>query len=170
LSRLIVPSLIVTLLLALGTVTGACGGGEKLTLEEYFQQMQAITAEAVEEADALDEQIDDLEEDDFEGLRGLFVANTAITSEVFDEMDGMDPPAEVQDAHNEFVAAGGQMVELMEAFGDDLADVESTSELEQAFDRLVGLEEATVRIDTACLALEEIAADNGIDVDLDCDE
>jgi hypothetical protein len=170
LSKLIVFSLIAATVLALGAAAGACGGGgEELTLEEYFQKMQAISAEAVQETEALDEKFEALEEDDFGGLRDLFAANTAITADTFGDMDDIDPPGEVEDAHIEFVDAGEDVAELMEGFGDDLADVDSTSELEQAFERVVGLEAASARIDTACAALEKIAAENDISVDLDCD-
>ncbi len=169
-SKLIVSLLIAATGLALGIAAGACGGGgAELTLEEYFQKMQAISAEAVQETDTLDEKFDALEENDFGGLRELVVANTAITGDTFGEMDDIDPPDEVEDAHVEFVDAGENMAGLMKAFSDDLADVESVSELEEAFGRVVGLEAASARIDAACAELAKIAAENGIQVDLDCD-
>lgn len=168
-SKLIVPLLAVATVLALVTVAAACGGDEELTLEEYFQKMQAISAEAVQETNTLDEKFDALEENDFSGLQELFVGNAALIADSFGDMGDLDPPVEVEDAHTEFVEAGEHMAGLMKTFSDDLADVDSTSELDEAFGRVVGLEAASARIDTACAVLEMIAVENSIQVDLDCD-
>ena len=103
----------------------AAGGGEELTLEEYFQQVQAT----------------------------------------FDDMSDIDPPADVEDAHNELLVA---VTDLAEAYAD--LDVESLSGLGDLLSQLLspGLIEATERLLNACSELQGIASDNSIDLDLAC--
>ncbi|GAG03467.1 unnamed protein product, partial [marine sediment metagenome] len=57
--RLSVLSLVVILVLAMGTVAVACGGGEALSLEEYCQRLEAINDHAEERSDELQEEYED---------------------------------------------------------------------------------------------------------------
>lgn len=164
-SKLFVPSFIGALLLALGTITAACGGGDELTLREYSQQAQAVIDEATERNEALL----DVEEGDFEGLRDFYHAVLQTSRRALDELDGIDPPAEVEDAHNEYLDGIEAYFDLFENVVNQIVDVETEAELEALFGANV-LVAAQERADAACLALQETVADKGIDLNLYCDE
>lgn len=85
-------------------------------------------------------------------------------------MESLDPPSEAEAAHSVFVRELRFRVELMESLADRAAEVESLSGLEEVFAEFEDpeFEVAAVRFDDACRALEQVAADNGIEVDLDC--
>ena len=60
------------------------------------------------------------------------------------------------------------MAGVVKTFSDGLADVDSIFERELAFGRVVGVEAASARMETACVAVEMIAAENSIQIDLGC--
>ena len=171
-SKLLALPVIVVLLLALGTIAGACGGGEKLTLDEYFQELEAILDESVEKNDALAPDFaKEFEERDFEGLREVYDRSLENNRDAFDErMDDIDPPAEAEDAHNELVEAGSAFWDILEDFVDQLEDVETITEFEAAVKAMddAWADGPAERIAAACSAVEEIATDNDIDADLNC--
>ena len=163
-------ALAMVLLLALGALATACGdAGEELTLEQYFQRLEAVTADGNDKFFALVTQFPQALEDPAQ-TRDFFAAAGVILRDGVDQLDDIDPPAEVEDPHNEFLDAGEGMADAIEDFADQLADVESAQELQEALEPLdAQLAPVERRLDAACLALEGIAADNGIAVDLDCE-
>ncbi len=117
-------------LLVLGTVAAACDGDDRLTLEEYFERFEAIAGFPVSVTDALD------------------------------QLEELNPPSEAEDAHDEFLAAGRELVEVFEI-----------SEVEQSGEEVEGAqEEAQERFDAACLDLVGVGEANGIAVDVSCDD
>ena len=87
-------------------------------------------------------------------------------------MKDLDPPAEAGDAHDEFVASLSGMLPLWQDLSDQLKDIETTSEMQTL---LMGTQAeepwqtATQRFADACLDLQGIADEKGIDVELDCE-
>ena len=182
-ARLFLISFGAALLLALGVAATACGGDGALSLEEYFQRLDAIQNESDARFEALEAEEPDIDDDDVldeeekEALRDSFAAFPTIFREAIDKADDLDPPAEAEEAHDELVAAGEALVEsqseLQEDFLARLADIESTSELEELFSELFENAEAQAaseRFTAACLALQDIANANDIAVDLECEE
>ncbi len=172
--------LIAALLLAFGAIAAACGGdgdggGGELTLEEYFQRVEELdTALQAGEA-ALDEQMEeDLasvtdEQDALDLVIDGFEAQLGNFEDFVDDLDRLDPPAEVEDAHNEAVAAQRDFLAL---FGDILGQLGDSDSFD-AVDALFGTDEfaaAEERATQSCLAVEQIGVSNGFDVDLDCGE
>jgi len=152
-------------------VLAACGGGEEeLDLEQYFRRFQDINDTANTRVDVLVEESEGVGED-MEATRDYFDAFNAIAKETTDELKDIHPPAEAQDAHDEYVAALGEALALWEDFGDRLADVESPSGLAALAAELNEPPFATAgeRITDACLQLKGIADENGIEVDLGCE-
>jgi hypothetical protein len=160
--------LVAALVVAVGTIAGACGGdgdGEELTLEEYFQKVQAVVDEHMEQNKAIVEDLRDVSElagdiETFEEAEEkateALAAMQSADIHAIDEMDDINPPAEIEDAHNEFVDAKKAVyTKLYE---------------EQGAFELSGESELLERLSAACLRLEEIAADNGISVDLGCED
>jgi len=170
--HLFVLLVIAALLLALGSIAAACGGDDELTLEEYFQRIDALFNEADERFQPLVEALDQefySEAEQIEATRAFFNADIPILRDFVDGLDDLDPPTEVEGPHEEAVAGGRELVEFLQGFTDRFADVESTSELEEILDD-TELEAASDRFDDACLALQDIADANGIAVDLECED
>ena len=147
-----------------------CGGDGTSDLDRYFRQLEDIEAVAEARANALNEQSQGLGQD-IEVTRSYFEGFEAIQQETLDGLNGMRPPAEVGDAHAEYVAALQQALALTVGFADRLAAAASSSDLEAV---LAGLNDTSFdaisqRLSGACLELQGIATDKGIEVDLRCD-
>ncbi len=176
-ARFLPRALITVLLLAFGAIAAACGddgngdGGE-LTLEEYFERLDAIMEDIDSQIDALEDPEEmDLasEEEQLEAMRDFFDALLPIIQGAFNEIEGLDPPAEVEDAHDALLAAGDDFVAAFEAPASRLAEAESLADLEGGlFEDDSAFGSAGARSAQACFALQGIADDNDIDVDLRC--
>jgi DNA repair exonuclease SbcCD ATPase subunit len=179
--RLIVPLLVAALLLVLGTIASACGGdGDGLTLEEYFQRIDVLGSDLEDEIDRLGEEFDEAteaaeeaetEEEMIEPSRDSFNRLAALVGDFVSELESIDPPSEVEDAHNEIVAAQAEGLDLLEDLNERAQRVESASDMEEVWAELEGPVFTAVsdRSEQACFALEAIADANGIDVDLECE-
>ena len=160
------------MLLVLGTIAAACGDDGELSLEEYFQQVDQVGDDFDTRTEALEDAFPAAFEEPA-ATRDLFNAGLPIFSDFVDAIDDIDPPAAVEDEHNEAVAAGQAFEERIEDLVNRLADVESASELEDLFTELEEDPEFTAaeeRFEAACLSLQGIADANGIAVDLECEE
>ena len=167
-------ALVVVALMAGSALLAACGGGgsgKELTLDEYFQQLQDIKENYDARGAALDEKsMDPAEGEEVAAFQEYFAKGQVIFADTLNDVKNLNPPAEAKDAHDEFVAAleGGQTA--LEDFSDQVADVESLSELMATIAELEtkGFDAAFEAIDNACAKLQAIADENNIDVDLDC--
>ena len=162
-------TLAIGLLLAFGAIAAGCGDDdEELTIEEYFQRLQALDADVSAQLDALEFPEDP---EDLANFQAFFEAAAAVIEDGVERLADIDPPGDVEDAHNEFSDAAAAFQDASEDVAGELEDVESASELEEVLTaseaEFAPVEE---RFETACLALEAIATDNGIAVDLDCEE
>ncbi len=98
-------------LLALGTIAAACGGGDELTLEEYFQRFEAIDADVDAKfetlyADFPDEGEEEFfsNEEDLPFFKELFSGFPVIVRDALDQAEDLNPPSEAEDAHDELLA------------------------------------------------------------------
>lgn len=163
------------LVMALAVLAAACdgggsGGGDELTLEEYFQRMETISNEGRDDLLALQEQFPDASAEPDEML-AFFEGFIEIFGATMTQVADLNPPGEAEDAHKEFRDAGADLVELGPSVSERLAQVASTADLEAFFEELnqnEELNEASRRFDEACNNLQAIADDNGIDADLRC--
>lgn len=167
--RLLGPLFVAIALLAFGAVVTACDG-DGLTMEEYFQQFEALDAD-------IDAKLDTVEQDfptafqETEATLDLFEAIDAIFSDGIDQLDGLDPPDDVKAAHDEFRASAADQQELVRALADDIDDADSAEDLLGILEsRDAEMTAAGSRIEAACLTLQTIATDSGIDIDLECEE
>ncbi len=175
---LFAPLFVAAALLALGSIAAACGGDDKLTLEEYFEQAQVITDDSDEEFEALYADFPDEDDEEFFSneenlplLKEIFAGFPVLLREALDQVEELNPPSEAEDAHDEFLATGREWLELLEGGADRVEAVESISEAGQIEEELEpALGEASQRFIDACLVLEGIAAENGIVSDRPCDE
>jgi len=162
------------LLLALGAVAGACGGdgGGGLSLEEYFKQLDTAQNEVdrrFEEFFTQGEPGPDASEEDIAAF-GRETAQTfnTILGDAEGTFGDLEPPAEAEDAHDALVRAIGGARTAIESAVDDIPDALSLEELDTFFGSSE-VETATGAIDEACKELQQIADDNSIDVDLECE-
>ena len=170
-ARLITLSLGIVLLGAIAAACGGGGDGEALTLEEYFQRLDVLVDSVAESSQSLgDDASADLDpsaslEEQIEASRSFLSAFAASIATFLDDIRDIDPPAEVEDAHDAFVEAAGDFVESSEDLIGQLDDVASLADFGvvfAAFDELGDPEEA-------CLDLQAIADENSIAVDLNCE-
>jgi hypothetical protein len=169
------------LTLVLAVVAGslllaACGGGggegEELSLDEYFQQFDAIEEVMYTSISALEGGSEGVIGEDIEATHDYVVGYHDIVEQGLNDVKALQGPSEVGDAQDEFVTALSNMISLWDDLSDRLADVETTSELQ---DLLVGLQsetqwlEASQHLTDACRELQGIADENGIQVILDCE-
>ncbi len=171
-----VISILAAALLALGVIAAACGGGDELTLEEYFEQAQVISDNSDEEFEALYADFPDEDDEEFFSneenlpfLKNLFAGFPVIVRDTLDQVEELNPPAEAEEAHDEFLATGREWLELLEDGADRVEAVESISEAGQIEEELEpALGEAQQRFDDACLDLVRVGQANGIHVDREC--
>jgi regulator of protease activity HflC (stomatin/prohibitin superfamily) len=169
---------IAALLLALGSMAGACGDDDELTLEEYFQQMDTLAADFEDEIDRLGEEFQEAadeaetEEEVIDDFHDFSDSLTELFEDFVADVEGIDPPSEVEDAHNELAAAQREGQDLLEELNERAQRSESVSDVEDWSAEFEGPVSTAIsdRTEEACFALQAIADDNDIDVDLECEE
>jgi hypothetical protein len=164
-----------------GLATGCGGDGSgddvPITLEEYFDRIAEIREESREEADSIVAEMDSRAQD-AEGTEGSIPILEdglrqfeELASSVVADLNEIAPPQEAQAAHASVTAAFETGAVAIRDAQEGLDDVESEDEL-QAFTAEVDQEFAdlTASADAACLELQAVADDSGIDVELSCEE
>ena len=166
------------LLVGLAAFGVACknGGGGGLSLEEYFQKVDEVQENndatfATQEASQGEPAADASGEELAALLRDSITASADTLRDTASKADDIDPPDEVAGPHADIVAAINASVAALDDMADAIPDTVTLADMEQGtfFDN----EELNAAFDslaTACNTLETIAADNGITVDLNCDE
>ncbi len=163
-------------LLAIAVLAAGCGSdSDTLTLDEYFAEFAAID----DDVDAQFEEVflalfpEDVDDETFfedeANLPVILEAISAfprITAEILDRATELDPPSEVEDAHNDLLAALEDLSAAMEEGNDALQDTETLAEFEELESELgpTLIDPAQARLDEACLAVVAIGEDNGISV------
>ena len=171
--RLPVFLFVAALALLVAAFAAACGDDGGLSLEEYFSEIEPITDDLVAGRAALQPEVSAArdpgasEEESSAAAQRLFEGTAMIYSAGGHTLGGIDPPAEAEDAHIELAAGfAGVEAECQDA-ADAAAEVESRSEITEL---LRGCEsvDAFAHVRAPCRALEDLADDNGIHVNLQC--
>lgn len=162
-------ALIAGIALAGATFAIACGddGGE-LTLQEYFDKLQEIDDENQTRSEEIDQELEALGEEDFDKARDLLKEQADEFDRFVNEIEGLEPPAEAADAHDEAVEALRALVAEFKKANDAIEDADSFEDADAAFSE-VDFSQFD-RASEACRQLEAIAADNDITTDLNCDD
>ncbi len=173
--RQFIPLLIAGLAVALVALAAACGGGggKELTLQEYFQRLDAIAKDADarfqagpfttigDETATLQTRID--------ALRKALPEAISINKDAQSKLEELKPPAQAQANHDELVAALKAEIKAFEDSIGPAKDVKSESDFNDFFsDNKVDV--AAQRFTDACNAAQKMATDNNISVDLKCAE
>ena len=168
------------LLLLLGAVAASCkdGKGGGLSLEEYFQKLDSIQEQAdatfaTQEASTGEPSQDASGEELAAFLRDTVTSSADVLRDAAADVNDLEPPDEVADAHSDIVAAINDLVAAFDDMADSVPDTLTLAELENAgatFFNSDELNAANEQFLAACTALEQIASDNSITVDLACNE
>lgn len=174
-ARFVPLGFVAALLLAIGAI--ACGG-KSLTFEEYSQRHEALTSEAAERSQVVEEDFDeetasaDTVDELLVALRGYYNATLPIFEDIANGMKDLNPPAEIEDEHDALVEASADRRDSLQDLLVELADVESASELQDLFTEFGAdrhfLYRIFLRLESSCLTLQDAATENSIDLDLDC--
>lgn len=164
--------ILLSALLAFAAFAPACGGGggDELTLEEYFAALQQLDDDFAEASAELDAQLEGLSEEEvLDALPGVFGEQIDNVNTFIDGLDDLDAPDEAQDLQDEAVSAGREVSDLFETLAGELENVETVEELDTLFSD-EAFNTAVERFDQACVDAETLAAENDITIDLDCEE
>jgi hypothetical protein len=157
-----------------GDDNGGNGSDPSPELEDYFAEMDEI---ALRTDSRLEEINSDIQNATFDSDAEEIAANRdgfqqsgeAIESALLD-MSELDPPPEVEDAHAEFFDTLNAALQILSALFAAMEDISTSEELDATAEQYTpDLESAGAGFDEACLALQGIAADYGINADLRCD-
>ena len=158
-------------LLGMAVFTGACSGdSDPLTLEEYFAEFEAIDADVYSQVEALfadfpDDEDAFADEANLELFKDLLDGFPRIMGDLVDGAKDLDPPAELEDAHNDLIDAGEALLVDYEARAEVMGDAETMAELEtlsREVDPITTVAETA--LDAACLAVVDIAIAHDIHV------
>ena len=178
-TRAIFIAILTATLAAFGGLAAACdgGGGDALTLEEYFARFEEIDQNVDQEIEALFADFPESEEEFFSNeenlplVQDLFAGFPRVLGDALDELRGVEPPSEVEEAHEAFLGAGDELLAGFESAADQVADVDSISEVEainaSVEPEIMPLE---AQFDAACLDLVAIGTENGITVAVSCED
>jgi hypothetical protein len=139
--------------------------GSELSLEEYFQELQALDEEFNEQADAAFEGVGD--EPEMSEVEAALGELSGLISDFAGGIEDLSPPEEAQEAHDAAVEAGNATADAYDSLADAAGDAESIDEL---FTGEAGqaAQEALDQFTTACLDLQQIADENSVEASLNC--
>ena len=172
-ARFLALALFGSLMLAFGAIAAGCdgnGGGDALTLEEFFQRVQELDNDFEAKAADLGAQAEGLtEESSVDEAVALFRQQVGLIEEFVTNLDALEAPPEAADLVEEAVSAGNEAETALNDAIDEASDAETLDELFAVF-AAPEVEAAFTRFDQVCLDAEQLAADNDITVDLNCEE
>jgi hypothetical protein len=152
--------------LAVMVALSACGGGgDSMTLEEYFAALEEADTKFSQETDAVFEGVTDPE--DVDAIRDAFSGLPDVVDEFVNELDDINPPDEAEDAHERAVDAGNAFVDVLRDTVGEVGDAETAEELFAATES-EAFTEADDAFESACLDLLAVAEENNISVSLNC--
>jgi len=149
-------------------VLAACGGdGEGgSSPEEYFRRLETIQSEVAENFLALRSgDFPGAFVDDPEATRDAMNALVDVSRDALQEYGSLEPPPEARELHNEYVAAGREILAAFEDVARRVSGNESEGLLEEFEEDLAA---PLQRGSDACSALEAFADHSGIDIEMSC--
>ena len=169
--------LVVVAALGIGLGASVACGDETLTLQEYFRRLNLTFVDADRSIGELDARLQrDLagaisSQDQLDLQRSRYAGFVLILGEAVDDLRNLDHPAEVEDAHDEYVQAFEGTLAVFGELALELADARSLAEADEILldpeleERFAATAERT---EAACARLQMIADQNVIDIDLGC--
>lgn len=161
-------------LLAAVALIAACGGSDsanELTLADYFAEVQTLVGDLGIASEVLGEEAfagRDLLDlgDQIGAYQELGEGFSAIVDDFQGDLDGLGAPSELTEAHARFIRAADAFVEAGRIMPDRIGEATTIDELGEILDE--SYTTAADEIEAACFALQDIAEEHGIDVDINC--
>jgi hypothetical protein len=164
------------MLIATGVLIGACSSdSDTLTLNEYFAEFETIDADADSQVEALyadfPEDEEAFTEANLEVFKDLVVGFPRILGDLVDGVKDLDPPSEVEDAHDALIDAGEALIVAFDEGVDVIDDAETMADVETIMGQLEPtIDGAQDVFDAACLTVVDIAIANDIHVSVTCED
>ncbi len=158
--------------LAVAALANACGGGGGgLSAEEYFRKLEAIANETQQQESAAQPSEEEaanltLDEQKETGIE-LLNAFASITDDAAKKTDELNPPNDIQEEHDNLVAEAQNLAQTLSDFAAEAEDIPPEG-VEEFFNSRVFVQSTFAAFDQACLALQQIADDEGVGVNLNC--
>jgi len=143
------------------------GGGEELTLEQYFTEVETLSAQFDEDRLALEDKYPDAF-DSPEETRSLLQEAWPLVDALAADLEAINPPSEAEDVHARTITAARESATFLEGAAVLLEDVDTDEELAEAVDNSTSLTQTLQRLQKACQDGQALADRESIDADLKC--
>lgn len=169
--RRIAAIVMVASVVGLGLFAGACviglggGGGNELTLKDYFKQLEALRTKLDTDAGEVGTRLSSTQ--DVNKAGDIFAEFVGVLDAFVSGVEDLNPPDEAQKAHDTAVERGKTFVDEFQNAADEAQKAKTVEELTAATSS-DGLTSADKDFTTSCNKLQGIADDNKITVDLGC--
>jgi hypothetical protein len=167
--RALTPLSLIGIALAMLLFAAACictSNGDVLTIEEYFTQLEAADQAASDAFDAVNAGLS--ENPTLEEVQGAYPDLLTAADTFLADVEDLNPPTAVEDAHNDFVDTLGIYTEELSNSLDAMQEATSLEEAGQVFGEEYNA--AVQGFDEACLAVQAEADERQIDMTLGCAE
>jgi predicted outer membrane protein len=156
-----------------GDGNGGNGSDASPELEDYFAEMDEIARRTDNRLDEISSELQnatfDSDAEEIAANRDGFQQSGEVIESALLDISDLDPPPEVETAHAEFFDALNASLQILAAMFAAMEDISTSEELDATAEQYTpDLESAGADFDEACLALQGIADDNGINADLRC--
>jgi hypothetical protein len=166
---------LVALALSAAPLALACeDGGDELTLDEYFARLERISVEVDERQAGLDEQYADAlnattySDEMRDGIASFVAAQGALGADFAADLGDLEPPVEVETEHRAALDAFDALPAHFDRLVDAVESAQSIDEIVAAFND-PPFSAAVGRTNDTCWALQDIATERSIDVNLQCE-
>jgi hypothetical protein len=164
-------------LVVLALAVSACfNGKEPETLDDYLDLLEEYIADSRGFVDRLQADYDDAvaQADDgqarLEALQTYFSGFSEHQQDVVAQLEDMDPPDNAKGQHEDLLAARKDGRDIVGELNQSIQDAGSETEADAAGQEFeTDLQRISDEIAEACRALQDLADENDVDVDLGCD-
>ena len=172
-ARFLALALFGSLMLAFGAIAAGCdgnGGGDALTLEEFFQRVDELDNDFEARSAEIDAEFEELsEEEALDQGPDLLGRQAELVGDFIDGLSELDPPEEASDLLEEAVSAGRDVEEIFAGLIAESEDAQSLDDLFSFFED-PDFTAGRARFSQVCFDAEQLAADNDITIDLNCSD
>jgi hypothetical protein len=145
---------------------GGDGGSDTASLEEYFAAVQGADDTFAAGTNDLDTQFQGLADEQVSEAADLLEQQVDVLEMFADDLDAIDAPDEVAEVHD---AAVESLRTYADDFGSALDTFSEAATITEGFETFADVDTSSLEAAQGnCIELEEIAANNDIDVSLSC--
>lgn len=158
-------SLLVTIVAPVALAAACGGGGKPLTLDEYFQGLKAVSIELHTQEAPILSTLNDSQ--NVQELKDALAHYPDVVTAYLKGLEDLKPPEEASQAHRDAVTAGTQ---FRDALKTAIKDTQNVTTVDDFFGAANAgqIFVASNSIPVACDALQQVADNNQITVDLGC--